>query len=247
MKPIHAIPAALSAIVLALAAGSADAQVANGNFSGLAGWSTDGDAAAAADGGSHLVLTNAYPDSGANADDTDGIDRNVSGNAPVFTGGGAGTGSLEDFLGLPADALDVSPALQAFEGSAAMQTFTAVGGSRLSFQWNLATAEAPDAAAPDVAFVVIDGQLTTLGNTLSATNALSGGDYVAQTGWTNWSTTLTGSGPHTIAFGVVDIGSFTDSSELLVTGVSAVPESSTLAMFGAGLALLAIQRRRRNA
>ena len=247
MKPIHAIPAALSAIVLALAAGSADAQVANGNFGGLAGWSTDGDAAAASNGGSHLVLTNAYPDSGVNADDTDGIDRNVSGNAPVFTGGGAGTGSLEDFLGLPADALNVSSSLQAFEGSAAMQTFTAVGGSRLSFQWNLATAEAPDATAPDVAFVVIDGQLITLGNTLSATQALSGGDYVAQTGWENWSTTLTGSGPHTIAFGVVDIGSFTDSSELLVTGVSAVPESSTLAMFGAGLALLAIQHRRRNA
>ena len=41
-------------------------------------------------GGSHLVLTNAFPGSGINADDTDGIDRNVSGNAPVFTGGGAG-------------------------------------------------------------------------------------------------------------------------------------------------------------
>ena len=247
MKPIQAIPAALSAIVLALAAGSADAQVANGNFNGLTGWSTDGDAAAASNGGGHLVLTNAYPGSGINADDTDGIDRNVSGNAPVFTGGGAGTGSLEDFLGLPADALNVSPTLQAFEGSAAMQTFTAAAGSRLSFQWNLATAEAPDTTTPDVAFVVIDGQLITLGNTLAATNALSGGDYVAQTGWANWSTTLTGSGPHTIAFGVVDVGSFTDSSELLVTGVSSVPESSTLAMLGAGLALLAIQRRRRNA
>ena len=243
MKPIHAIPAALSAIVLALAAGSADAQVTNGNFNGLSGWSTDGDAAAASSGGNHLVLTNAYP---GGIDDADGIDRNVSGTAPDSTGG-----SLEGFLGLPANALDTSPTLQAYEGSAAMQTFTAAAGSQLSFQWNLATAEAPDATTPDVAFVVIDGQLITLGNTLAATNASSGGgNFVGQTGWADWSTTLTGSGPHTIAFGVVDIGSFTDSSELLVTGVStasAVPESSTLAMFGAGLALLALQRRRRNA
>ncbi len=241
MKPLLALPVALSAIVLAFGAGSADAQVANGNFSGLAGWSTDGDAAAASDGGDHLVLTNAYP---GGVDDADGVDRNVSGTPPDSAGG-----NLEDFLGLPANALDTSPTLQAYEGSAAMQAFTAAAGSQLSFQWNLATAEAPDATTPDVAFVVIDGRLITLGNTLSATTALSAGDYVAQTGWATWSTTLTGAGAHTIAFGVADIGSYTDSSALLVTGVSAtsaVPESSMLAMFGAGLALLAIQRRRGN-
>ena len=47
-------PATLSALALALAAGPAAAQVGNGNFNGLAGWSTAGDAAAT---GGHLVLT----------------------------------------------------------------------------------------------------------------------------------------------------------------------------------------------
>ena len=54
------IPAALSAIVLALAAGSASAQITNGNFNGLAGWATGGDAASV--GGTRLVITNAVSD-----------------------------------------------------------------------------------------------------------------------------------------------------------------------------------------
>lgn len=245
MKSIHAIPAALSAIALALASGSAHAQVGNGSFNGLGGWSTLGDAASSAVGGNHLVLTDAYP---GGVDDADGIDRNVSGNAPAPTGGGPG--SLEDFVGIAAGALDAGATEQSYEGSAAVQTFTAAAGSQLSFQWNLATAEAPDPRTPDAAFVVIDGLLVTLGTTDSANQASSGGNYLAQTGWASWSTTLTGSGPHTIAFGIVDIGSYTDSSALLVTGVSAtsaVPETSTLALVGAGLALLALKRRRRAA
>ena len=237
--------AALSAFALALAAGSADAQVANGNFNGLDGWSTAGDAASVASGGTHLVLTNAYSDG---SDDADGVNRNVSGNDPWPTD--LGGGDLEGFVGVPDGALDPYPAnfVDAVEGSAALQTFTSAGGT-LSFQWDFATTQpGGDPSLSDAAFVVIDGKVITLANTLAATNALAGADYAADTGWASWSTTLA-AGSHTIAFGVVDVGSAADTSALSVTGVSvsSVPESSTLAMFGAGLGLLAmLQRRRRN-
>ncbi len=239
--------AALSAIALALAAGSANAQIANGNFNGLGGWSTAGDAASVAAGGSHLVLTNAYADG---SDDADGIDRNLSHQNPWPTGGG--DGSLEQFVGVAGGAFDPDPAdfVQAIEGSAASQTFTVAGGSHLSFQWDLATTQTDgDPTLADVAFVVIDGKVITLANTLAATSALAGGDYATETGWADWSTTLAGAGSHTIAFGVVDVGSASNTSALSVTGVSvsSVPESSTLTMFGAGLGLLAmLQRRRRS-
>ena len=233
------LPASLSAMVLALAAGSASAQIANGNFNGLAGWSTTGDAASV--GGNHLVLTNAYPDG---TDDVDGVIRNLSGNAPTVAG------PFENFVGIAPGALDYDAAnlLQAQEGSAAKQSFSAVAGSRLTFQWDLSTTEtSTDPSVADVAFVVIDGQLITLANTLAAT-APGSGDYATQTGWMNWSTTFATGGTHTIAFGIVDEGQLTDTSALSVTGVgviTAVPESSGVAMTMAGLGLLALQARRR--
>ena len=236
------LPAALSALVLALGAASADAQVVNGNFSGLAGWSTAGDATAVA---KQLVLTNAWSD-GSDDATTDGKNHNVSGNDPWPTGGGAG--SLEDFVGVADGAFDPDPAslVQAYEGSAALQAFTLARGGSLSFQWNFGTTETSgDPSLADVGFVVIDGTVTRLANALDTVTGL-GGDYAAQTGWQSWSTLLA-AGSHTIAFGVVDVGSSGDSSALSVTGVnvSSVPESSTLAMFGVGLGLLGLARRRR--
>ena len=236
------IPAALSAIALALAAGSADAQIANGDFNGLVGWSTAGDVASISTGGAHLVLTNAYSD-GSDDTFTDGKNHNVSRNDPWPTGGGAGT--LEGFVGVAGGSFDTATFVQAYEGSAALQTFTAVAGSSLSFQWNFGTTET-DPTLADRAFVVIDGKVITLADTLPTA---AGTDYALGTGWKSWSGAL-GAGSHTIAFGVVDVGSSGDSSALFVSdvtlGVSSVPESPTLAMFGAGLGLLALARRRRN-
>jgi hypothetical protein len=233
---------ALSAIALALAAGSVNAQVANGNFNGLAGWSTAGDAAAVA---GQLVLTNAYAD-GLDDASTDGSNHNVSGNDPLPAGGGGG--SLEAFVGVPGGAFDPDPAglVQAYEGSAALQAFTLAAGGNLSFQWNFSSTETSgDATLADLGFVVIDGKPITLASALDAA-AFAGGDYAAQTGWASWSTVLA-AGTHSIAFGVVDVGSAGDSSALSVTGVSvsSVPESSSLAMLGAGLGLLGLARRRR--
>jgi hypothetical protein len=236
--------AALSALALALAAGSAHAApITNGNFVGLDGWATAGDAASVATGGTHLVLTNAFSD-GSDDALTDGKNHNVSSVDPLPTGGGAG--SLEDFAGLAGGAFDLDPThvVQASEGSAAMQTFTATAAGTLSFQWNFGTTET-DPALADFAFIVIDGKVVTLADTIPAA---AGTDFATETGWRSFSQSLA-AGTHTIAFGVVDIGSTADSSALSVGdvafGVSAVPESSSLAMFGAGIGLLAALQRRR--
>jgi hypothetical protein len=244
MKHLSPLPAALSAFALALAAGSAHAEVVNGDFgNGLAGWTTGGDAAVV---GQHLSLSNAYPDG---TDDVDGVVRNLSGTAPL----GAGQpGGLEDTAGLAPGALDPdsNAGSTATEGSVATQRFDAAAGSLLSFRWDLATADlSGDRSFADLAFVVVDGSLFTLDSILGATLPTTGGDYAAHTGWADWSMTLAGAGTHTIAFGIADIGDFTGSSALQVSDVrvSAVPESPTLALMAAGLGLLALQARRRNA
>lgn len=242
MKKMTLVPAALAA--LALIAGSAHAQIVNGQFATLAGWTTAGDAAAV---GGHLVVTTS---SATLQDDADaGLPkgaRNVSGTDPLPTGGG--DGSLEQALalaGTPFD--DTDNFVFSYEGSAASQTFTAAAGSRLSFQWDLSTLDQRDPTQADYAFVVIDGQVIRLADAFAATSAIVGGDYAAHTGWTDWSTTVATGGTHTIAFGVVDVGDFFDTSALAIAdvGVSTVPESSTLALMGAGLAMLAFVRRRR--
>jgi hypothetical protein len=244
------IPAALSALALALVAVSANAQVVNGNFNGLAGWTTGGDAASI--GGSQLMLTTATTEY---QDDFDaGLAagaRNVSGNDPLNAGYSL-TGTdviLEDFVGVPLGALDPSPAtgVVAFEGSAASQTFTAAAGSQLSFKWDLSTLDQRDPTAADYAFVVIDGQITKLADAFTASPANASADYSATTGWMNYATTFASGGAHTVSFGVVDVNDGIDTSALSVTGVnvSAVPETSSLALMAAGLGMLALQRRRR--
>ena len=246
MKKIFSL--ALSTLALALAAGSVHAQVVNGGFNGLAGWTSAGDAASV--GGNHLVLTTS---SATFQDDADAhlatAARNVSGADPLATGGGAG--SLEEFLGVDASALNPDEAnfVYAYEGSAASQTFTAAAGSRLSFQFDLSTLDQRDPTQADFAFVVIDGQVIRLADAFAATQPVADGSFAAQTGWLDYALTLATGGSHTLAFGIVDVGDFNDTSALSVTGVavSSVPETSSLALIAAGLAMLALQRRRRGA
>ena len=228
MKPL--IPAALSALALALVAAPAAAQVVNGNFNGLDGWSTGGDAAAT-DG--HLMLTTA---SASQQDDADaGLAagaRNVSGHEPLVAGGGPG--SLEEFLGVAPGAVDPDPAsfVAAYEGSAASQSFWAPAGSDLAFLWDLSTLDTRhDAGLADVAFIVLDGQVIALGSTLAATSPIAGGDYVSHTGWNGFTTRFTSAGTHTLSFGVADVGDYIDTSALSVSDV--------------GLGLLGLQARRR--
>lgn len=236
--------AALSALALALGAGSAHADVVNGGFSGLAGWTAAGDAAAI---GGHLVVTTS---SATYQDDADaGLPtgaRNVSGADPLPTGGGAG--SLEAALGLAGTPFDdTNHFVYSYEGSAASQSFQAAAGSRLTFSFDLATLDQRDSTQADFAFVVVDGQVFKLADAFDASTSKAGDGYAAQTGWLDWTGTLGAGSTHTISFGVVDVGDYIDTTALSVgdVHVSAVPETSTLALMSAGLLLLALQRRTR--
>jgi MYXO-CTERM domain-containing protein len=239
-------PSLLKLAPLALAAALAQparADIVNGDFSqGLAGWSTLGDASVSAAGGgepARLWLTTASTDF---ADDFDaGLGagaRNASGIAAVDNG----TGAIEAYAGAPAQSLAA-----VYEGSAATQAFSAAAGSRLSFRWDLGTLDARrDPALADVAFVVIDGRVTTLGDIGAATQPGTDGN-ATHTGWASFSTTFASTGTHTIAFGIGDVGDYDATSTLAIAGVSvsAVPEAPALALFAAGLGLLGLARRRR--
>lgn len=234
----------VSTLLAALLAGAAlgtqaQAQaLSNGDFSaGLDGWQTLGDASAqpASAGGQQLWLGTAsleYEDdfplpAGA---------RNSSGIAAAAAGS---AGGVESFAGLTLGALDLGAGLEAYEGSAARQSFSAAAGDTLSFRWNFGTTD----NLADYAFVVIDGSFTRLGGVAEATLPGDAGNLL-QTGEQGFSLSL-GAGPHSIVFGVVDVGDFNLSSTFAVRQVlvTPVPEPGGLALMLVGLAALRRVRR----
>lgn len=134
---------------------------------------------------------------------------------------------------------DAEPALGAlldadtFEGSVLGTSFSAAAGTTVSVNWTLSS-DGWDAAFADRAYVAIDGQLQTLATTGPA--SLSG----------TFSFTVSGSGPHSLAFAVMDVNDVSGVSRLTLSGlqVTAVPEPGTVAMWFAGLGLLGLARRR---
>ena len=224
------------------------AQLVNGAFdSGLSGWSTLGDAsiqAGAPQGANQLWLTTA---SALFQDDFPAAAgaRNRSGTTTAAAGG---AGGVEDFTGVPLGGLDPNPAsgVYAYEGSAARQVFTAASGSTLSFAWDMGTS---DHVYDDLAFVVVDGVVTRLATSTQAV-ALGTLDNTWRTGFSTASFTLSGSGAHSLSFGVVDIGDFSATSTLAIAGVqlggvSAVPESPGALLGLASLAMLGVRFGRR--
>ncbi len=238
--PKQVVAAALVALA-GLASTQAGAQVSGaisnpGFETGLTDWTTAGDAststASFSEGSQALWLSTEA------VGDPDGL--NASGTDPLAAGAG-----LETALGLSDGALDTANGWAA-EGSLAGQTFTAQDGAVLRFSWNFSTAEtSTDAALADYAFVVLDGQFITLASVAQASGLGSVAGYQAETGWrTSW-LALSGSGPHTLYFGVVDVGDFSVASALAVDGLAvAVPEPSGLALMLAGLGLLGALRRK---
>ncbi|MBD2520582.1 PEP-CTERM sorting domain-containing protein [Nostoc sp. FACHB-973] len=149
-----------------------------------------------------------------------------------FSGIAAGDafGSLQDFLGVSSNALDVDGF--AWEGSAIKSTYFAQAGEKFNFNWNFLTNES---SFNDFAFLVVDGTVTKLADFTSATNVSS--FFNQETGVTSFSYTFNDSKNYTVALGVVDLDDFSTTSALKVSNanIQEVPEPST--MLGSFLAL----------
>ncbi len=195
---------------------------AQASTASLAGWSSFGDVIAS---GGRITLTTAYRDGDPAGDQP----ANLSGVSAVDIG------TLETAAGVAPFGLDLSSAQYGTEGSLVRQTFGAVAGQTLSFDWSFATLET---AFMDRAFVVIGGTVTTL-----ATRAAPG------SGVQTFSTRVSSSGPLTLGFGVLDTVDVLGVSSLTIGNlavVGAVPEPASSALMLAGLAGAAtLQQRRR--
>lgn len=227
-----------------IAAGHAQAttSLVNGDFeSGLAGWSTVGDASTYTATTGALLLSTASTDLGAYDDP-----QPWSGTSAVDNADGA----LTAFAGLSSGALDLidgnGDSLPAYTGSAASQTFSVAAGSTLSFSWNLLS---KDTYFADYAYVVINGSLTQLGNSLSNTASASLAGLSTASGWQTFSHTFSQASTVQLVLGVVNVGDTTATSALLVDNVqvAAVPEPASLALALGGLAVVAASARRRRA
>jgi hypothetical protein len=80
------------------------------------------------------------------------------------------------------------------------------------FRWNYLTND-----SADYAFIVIDGTLTLLANSVSASHDLATGFFLRESGYQIFATTFGTSGPHYIGAAVVDTGDTTDMSALFWT------------------------------
>lgn len=205
--------------LLALAAAGAQAQASTGS---LVGWSASGDASAQ---GGAITLTTAYLDGGTDQP------LNLSGISA------ADIGVVEAAAGVAPRGLDLLEPDFGTEGSVIGQTFAVNAGDTLSFNWTFGGVED---FFLDRAFVVLNGQLTTLATRLAPGAASN-----------SFSHSFAQSGIATLALGVIDTGDYLGVSTLTVSNLvlSAVPEPTPLALWAAGLAALGLasQRRRSSA
>lgn len=222
--------------VLLASSGMASATIINGGFEDgdFTGWSTIG---------ATSIETAAFG-SGPTGGTYDAL---------LTTGEGSVTdAALEGFLGLTGGSLDfVSPSGQdVTEGSAIFQTFGASAGDVLTFDWNFLTDEIPapleviDYAFFDLFYLDVLADADINNTTLVSSASI----YADETGFSTESINLLGSGLYTIAFGVVDTQDYAYDSALLVDNVAlnaaSVPEPSTLALIGLGLAGIGFRRRK---
>jgi hypothetical protein len=216
------------------------AGVTNGDFSaGLSGWSVSGNVD---------VDTASFfgpPPIGFTAQAVLGTTATAG-----YLFGGAATDLntfLNTFAGLPAGTL---AGLGGKFGSALQQTVTTGAGEALGFQWKFMTDEPQNSPSNDLAFVVIDGKLSSLTSAQTATlvgSTLS--PLFDETAYTGFKSSPLAAGVHTLAIGIIDIPDSLGASALAISGVniSAVPEPGSGLLLLAGAAVMGWRQRRRDA
>lgn len=227
----------IAATVGLMLAGNAMAAVTNGGFAGnsLTGWSKLGDVTTQSGGAFLTTASLAFQD--------DFPEDAATFNASGISAYDVALGGFESFAALNAGALDTDSEF-AFEGSLLKQTFTVNAGDTLNFNWNFFTNEGIN---QDYAFVAINGALTKLTQASSA--VIPSVPYDFSTGANLFSQTFASASSVTLAFGVVDINDYNETSALWFDNVqltAAVPEPETYAMLLAGLGFIVVSSRRKN-
>ncbi|PSB57867.1 hypothetical protein [Chamaesiphon polymorphus] len=167
--------------------------------------------------------------------------------------------TLEFNLGLPTQSLDpdVPNFIYAFEGSGLENRYTFTEDTILSFGWTFLTNDATQTISgfnfDDYSFIALNGRIQTLGSTNSSVNTLVSSS-------TNFRREFSGSylqtlspGTYSIALGVVDVGSFDNTSALRVSNAQLmsqsqkVPEPSGIVgiLTAFGLTVKSIMKKRR--
>jgi hypothetical protein len=148
----------------------------------------------------------------------------------AFITNGLGTtasdNDLEAFLGLASGTLDNLGNGNAIQGSAIKQTFTALAGDTLTFDWNFFTNEStPSLTSNDFAFYTIDftPSAVELADTTSPNFSRSSvANYIKQTGYQTVSINISQTGTYTLGLGVVDVDDDIVNSALVVDNVQLI-------------------------